>query len=364
MLIYVVGGAVRDTLLNQPVNDIDYVVVGSTPEEMESLGYKQVGADFPVFLCPNGDEYALARTERKNGNGYNGFETNFNPTVTLAEDLLRRDLTINSMAVLLSDWDQFKTTHDVTKVIDPCGGLQDLVNKTLKHTSEHFADDPVRLLRIARFNAKYGFNVTRQTMQLMTTMTTNGEVDHLVPERVWAETAKAIELPNAMEFFWILHRCGALNVIIPGLTKTLVANGKSFRSATLRNCSTAIRMMILFGPMLDASDALTKLRAPSSVIRDVLAFQHAMQLVSNDVTPEAVLGFLKTIKTSELLYDISTAISVVNPSGALIYDRVIQGHNLIRFISFRSLPANHTLEGKQIGVAIDNLRIAVIADLL
>jgi len=212
MEIFLVGGAVRDELLGRPVREHDWVVVGATPEELERLGFRQVGKDFPVFLHPEThEEYALARTERKIAPGYHGFETRFSPDVTLVEDLLRRDLTINAMA----------RAPDGT-LIDPYGGAQDLENRVLRHVSEAFAEDPVRILRLARFAARYaalGFTVAPETQALMRQMTAAGEVDALVAERVWAETAKALTEPCPTAFFAVLRACGALAVIFPELDR-------------------------------------------------------------------------------------------------------------------------------------------------
>ena len=181
MQIYLVGGAVRDELLGLAVHDKDYVVVGSTPDEMESAGYKSVGKDFPVFIHPiTHDEYALARTERKTSKGYKGFVVEVSKDVTLVEDLARRDLTINAMA------------RDANgSLIDPYHGMTDIQTKTLRHVSDAFAEDPVRVLRAARFSAKFDeFTVAPETMQLMKLMVEEGEVDALVAERVWQELAK------------------------------------------------------------------------------------------------------------------------------------------------------------------------------
>ena len=186
MKIYLVGGAVRDKLLGKEPKDLDYVVVGSTPEEMLSLGYKQVGADFPVFLHPEtGDEYALARTERKSGKGYNGFICDFSPEVTLEDDLMRRDLTINSMAMDLESG----------RVIDPFGGQVDLKKKRLQHTERNFSEDPVRVLRLCRFYAELGedWYISRSTIRLCMHMMINGELMNLTAERVWKETFKALQ---------------------------------------------------------------------------------------------------------------------------------------------------------------------------
>jgi tRNA nucleotidyltransferase (CCA-adding enzyme) len=208
MRIYLVGGAVRDRLLGLPVADRDYVVVGATPEEMVAQGFRPVGADFPVFLHPETkEEYALARTERKTGRGYKGFTVYAAPDVTLEDDLRRRDLTINAMA---------ETPEG--ELIDPFGGERDLREGILRHVSPAFAEDPVRILRVARFAARYakwGFRVAHSTMKLMRKMVEAGEVDHLVPERVWAELERALGEDTPSRFFAVLRSCGALARLFP-----------------------------------------------------------------------------------------------------------------------------------------------------
>ena len=182
MQTFLVGGAVRDELLGRPVKDRDWVVVGSTPDEMIDAGFEQVGADFPVFLHPETkEEFALARQEEKTGPGYHGFETRFDPSVTLEDDLVRRDLTINAMA---RDADG--------NLIDPHHGIADLRAGILRHVSDAFAEDPLRVLRVARFAARYNFDVAPETMELMKKLVASGELDHLTPERVWAELEKAV----------------------------------------------------------------------------------------------------------------------------------------------------------------------------
>lgn len=214
--IYLVGGAVRDRLLHRPVDECDYVVVGASPDDMLARGFKQVGKDFPVFLHPDSkDEYALARTERKTAPGYHGFTVHAAPDVTLEQDLERRDLTINALAQT--------ATGDI---IDPYGGLADLDRRLLRHVSPAFAEDPVRILRVARFAARYaglGFAVADDTMALMRDMVRAGEVDALVPERVWQEMAKALgEAPGIARpsrFFEVLRACGALARLLPELDR-------------------------------------------------------------------------------------------------------------------------------------------------
>ena len=207
---YLVGGAVRDRLLNITIKDRDYLVVGSTPAEMKSLGFKQVGADFPVFLHPTShEEYALARTERKTGSGYHGFSVDFSPTVTLEEDLLRRDLTINAIA----------EAQDGT-LFDPFNGVADLTDKKLRHVSLAFREDPVRILRTARFAARFhrlGFTVAPETRKLMAQMVHNGEADHLIAERIWQEWKRALEGADSTVFIQVLRSVDAMAVIAPEL---------------------------------------------------------------------------------------------------------------------------------------------------
>ena len=208
MNIYLVGGAVRDRLLDYPVFERDWLVVGATPEQMLEQGFRPVGKDFPVFLHPQThEEYALARTERKTAHGYKGFAVDANPAVSLDEDLLRRDLTINAMALSEDD-----------ELFDPYGGQQDLQKRLLRHVSPAFTEDPVRILRVARLAARYahlGFTVAEETRQLMQDMVRSGEADHLVAERVWAELYKALREKTPAAFFETLKACGALAVIFP-----------------------------------------------------------------------------------------------------------------------------------------------------
>ena len=208
MEIFEVGGAVRDSLLSLPVRERDWVVVGARPKDLLRLGYKQVGKDFPVFLHPKtGEEYALARTERKVGPGYHGFDFDTSAAVTLVDDLARRDLTINAMA---------RDEHGT--LIDPYGGLNDLKARTLRHVSDAFAEDPLRILRVARFAARFtelGFSIAAPTMELMKRLVATGEAAALKAERVWQETERALAESEPDVYFRILHDCGALKVVFP-----------------------------------------------------------------------------------------------------------------------------------------------------
>ncbi|MDR6348982.1 multifunctional CCA addition/repair protein [Pantoea leporis] len=208
MKTFLVGGAVRDALLRLPVKDRDWVVVGATPDAMLADGYQQVGRDFPVFLHPRSrEEYALARTERKSGNGYTGFVTQFAPDVTLEQDLQRRDLTINAIA-----------QSDSGELIDPYGGQRDLAKRQLRHVSTAFNEDPLRVLRVARFAARFAhlnFRIADETQALMREMAVSGELAHLTAERVWKETEKALLTRNPQVYFQVLRDCGALQVLFP-----------------------------------------------------------------------------------------------------------------------------------------------------
>ncbi|TBW52939.1 multifunctional CCA addition/repair protein [Marinobacter halodurans] len=251
MDIYLVGGAVRDALLGLPVKDRDWVVVGATPEDMIQHGFRQVGADFPVFLHPqSNEEYALARTERKRGHGYHGFAVHSAPDVTLEDDLRRRDLTINAMA----------RAEDGT-VVDPFNGQQDLEKRLLRHVSPAFAEDPLRILRVARFAARFapmGFCIADETRALMCAMVDAGEVEHLVPERVWQEVQRALQEASPTVFFNVLQDCGALAVLMPALAQVMELEPaplalRALQSASELSNSLAVRFAALAGSLDEAS---------------------------------------------------------------------------------------------------------------
>ena len=274
MNIYLVGGAVRDELLGLPVKERDYVVVGATPEEMVAKGFKPVGKDFPVFLHPSThEEYALARTERKSGRGYKGFKVYAAPEVTLEEDLRRRDLTINAMA----------KAEDGT-LIDPFGGQSDLEARVLRHVSEAFAEDPVRILRLARFAARFGFDVAPDTMTLMRRMVECGEADDLVPERVWQEFARGLAEPHPELMFDVLERSGVLGKLFPELKSRPRRYGGSL----------AVRYAHLTWPLDEAEiEALSeRLRAPNEVRELALAAARNKRLLQRQ-DAEALLQLFK-----------------------------------------------------------------------
>jgi tRNA nucleotidyltransferase (CCA-adding enzyme) len=249
---YVVGGAVRDKLLGLAVADRDFVVVGATPEDMARLGFRPVGKDFPVFLHPEThEEYALARTERKSGRGYKGFTVYAAPDVTLEDDLARRDLTINAMAL-----------DEAGRLIDPFGGEKDLREGVLRHVSAAFEEDPVRILRVARFVARFGFRIAPETEALMRRMVELGEADHLVAERVWQEFSRGLMEKHPARMLEVLERCGLTARVMPELKEN---NRGALERAAAAGASSPVRFAVLaWGLEAPAIEALaTRLRAPN-----------------------------------------------------------------------------------------------------
>lgn len=303
MEVYGVGGAVRDEILGLPVADRDYVVVGSTPEEMIRLGFKRVGKDFPVFLHPRTrEEYALARTERKVARGYKGFVVHASPEVTIEQDLARRDLTINAMA------------RDAQGVlVDPFGGERDLRAGILRHVGPAFAEDPVRILRVARFSARYGFSVADETMRLMRQMVTDGEADALVPERVWQEFAKGLMEDDPARMLSVLASSALLEGLLPELAFAFedgvpVNDAARTASAALgyaarSGLSLPVRFALLFPGLRDGDDAArrkvdelaARLRAPNDCRELAVAMLRygntAMR--SEKLTPDSLLELLE-----------------------------------------------------------------------
>jgi tRNA nucleotidyltransferase (CCA-adding enzyme) len=290
MQVYLVGGAVRDELLGLSALERDWVVVGATPEQLQRLGYRPVGRDFPVFLHPQTkEEYALARRERKTGPGYRGFDTDASSDVTLEQDLQRRDLTINAMA-----------RSPDGALIDPYGGRADLAARLLRHVSAAFVEDPVRILRVARFAARFahrGFHIAPETMALMRRMVESGETDALVPERVWQEMERALGEAQPAAFFDTLSECGALRVILPELAWQ-ESDRAALRAATTLSPEVNIRLAALLAataPEL-VSACCERLRIPTDArelallcARLAVAFARALPW-----QPESVLAWLES----------------------------------------------------------------------
>jgi tRNA nucleotidyltransferase (CCA-adding enzyme) len=279
---YVVGGAVRDRLLGVEVNDRDWVVVGATPEQMLQAGFRQVGADFPVFLHPQtNEEYALARTERKSAPGYRGFVVHAAPSVTLEQDLSRRDLTINAMAM----------REDGT-LVDPFGGAADLRAGVLRHVSDAFVEDPVRILRVARFAARYaGFRIAPETLALMRAMVDAGEVDALVAERVWQELARGLMEATPSRMFELLRECGALRVLLPEVDRLW---GVPQPPAHHPEVDTGVHLMMVL-------DAAARLRSPLAVRFACLCHDLGKGTTPRDAWPRHIGHEQRSVKLARAL---------------------------------------------------------------
>lgn len=371
--IFVVGGYVRDTLLDRDPKDLDLVIVGATVDQLMNFGsergfdFQQVGADFPVFLDRTGREWALARTERKVGKGYNGFEVEFDPTVTLLDDLERRDLTVNAMAREVTS--VLGTSGNMVideEIIDPFDGQQDLEDGILRHVSEHFAEDPVRVLRVARFAARYGFSVHPQTLNLIQRIADAGELDHLVPERVWAETSRALMEPMSHLFFQTLEATTALEIIFPDLVDVtdywfMLEGGNDI----VDKCA-----MLAMHVKPGASHRLFKrMKAPSEVTDFTTKFALLVHwLATAELTPDRIMWALKA---SDAFRDkafmpraVDLAVSCVSDfaDSLITLDIALQAASEI---SFNELTEDQqaNLQGREIGDAIDHLRMKAISRL-
>jgi tRNA nucleotidyltransferase (CCA-adding enzyme) len=290
--IYLVGGSVRDSLLHLPVVDHDWVVVGATPEELLALGYQQVGKDFPVFLHPKTkEEYALARTERKSSKGYTGFICDFSKEITLEQDLMRRDLTINAIAM-----------DENGNIIDPYHGVDDIKHKILRHVSPAFREDPLRILRVARFAARFhqlGFTVAPQTLDLMKQMVSAGEVSCLTPERVWKETEKALSTSNPQIYFQVLEQCGALTLLFPLLCLSADILD-ALKKSTLLTDDLTIRFAVLCGllPSKSVVESLcAKIKAPNNYTKiAIMTRQYRGEVErAQALTAEQIVSLLNNI---------------------------------------------------------------------
>ncbi|CAM4017340.1 tRNA nucleotidyltransferase [Pseudoalteromonas byunsanensis] len=319
MQVYLVGGAVRDELLQRPVTERDYVVVGATPEQMLTLGYTQVGKDFPVFLHPKTkEEYALARTERKQGQGYGGFICDFAPTITLEQDLYRRDLTINAIA-----------KDEQGNLIDPYNGQQDIAKRTLRHVSDAFSEDPLRVLRVARFAARYHyleFTIAPETQQLMANMVANKELDTLTKERVWMEIEKSLNDGQIEVFSNILQELGALTVVMPMLTywnneyAKQLANAIQSLDKNQENYKLIQFCLWLSPSSLDALKGIEQqLKVPNKYAQSARDYcQHQSLLSGNQINEQAALTLFNQLdiwrrpERFELLCDVAQADVQIN----------------------------------------------------
>jgi tRNA nucleotidyltransferase (CCA-adding enzyme) len=368
MQIYLVGGAVRDKLLDFPVFDKDWLVVGATVEEMLALNYQQVGQDFPVFIHPKtGEEYALARTERKSGKGYTGFQYHADPSVTLEEDLLRRDLTINAMAM-----------DDDEHIYDPYNGQQDLINKQLRHVSPAFSEDPLRVLRVARFAARYhhlGFSIADETIRLMTTLSTGDELEHLTPERVWKEFERALSEPSPWIFLQVLEQCKGINKVLPELSPCFnhvddAGQGKkpnntmaAFTSVCQKTDSAIVRFACLLSlaPNLKIKTLCERVRTPNLYKELALYFKkHHHQLAQfNQIDANEKLKIilhLDLIRRPQRLPLLLECLNALHSSISLTHLTPIL--DLIAQIQPKQLMAEG-FKGPALGEAINQRRLAI-----
>lgn len=380
--VYLVGGAVRDKLLGCPVSEHDYVVVGASPEHLLAAGFSQVGADFPVFLHPHThEEYALARTERKSGKGYLGFDVYASCDVSLEQDLLRRDLTINAMAIEVCGL--FDNRVVTGEIIDPYGGQTDLKNRTLRHVSDAFVEDPVRVLRLARFASRYapfGFGIANQTCQLVADMKTSGELNHLVAERVWAETKKALNQSHSAIYFDSLDLLGVLDVILPEFAasyhKAKHTNQWQIISTALHNNLDELLikfgiLSVVFANFDDKTadmDAFLRFCQHQKIPKEyqkiglfvldnysiLMDFQHS--------SPKQIFHILKTsgaLKNHQLLM---CAFAVcADLIGA--QNQVNSLHLIHKLQTISADDVDKQLQGKAIGAAIDTLRLDKLSEL-
>ena len=357
MKAYVVGGAVRDQLLGRPAGDRDWVVVGATPEQMTALGYKPVGRDFPVFLHPETrEEHALARTERKSGRGYRGFTVHASPDVTLEEDLRRRDLTINAMA----------RGEDGT-LVDPFGGERDLRAGVLRHVGEAFAEDPVRILRVARFAARFRFRVAEETEALLAQMVASGEADHLVAERVWQELARGLAEAHPVEMLRVLARCGLLPKLLPGVCLDAALDA-ALERAVAAGAPLPRRFAVLAWTLGEsgATALCDALRAPNDVRElAVLAAKHGSRIAQAAAGDAAsLLATLKAVdafRRRERFAEWLAAAAHVDPGpqvreGSARLARALEAASGVDAGAIAATPGDGTVPDR-----IDRARVAAIA---
>lgn len=363
MQIYKVGGAVRDSLLGYPHTETDWVVVGGTPKALLEQGFTQVGKDFPVFLHPTTkEEYALARTERKQGHGYHGFVVHAEPSVTLEEDLARRDLTINAMAM----------TED-GRIIDPYNGQQDLHNRLLRHVSAHFVEDPLRVLRVARFAARYhhlGFSIAPETAALMAQIIAANELSHLATERIWIETERALSERDPAVFFDALKACGALATLAPALC---VTEGIHYlAAASARTHRTECRWAALLADLSanKAEQTCASVKAPNA-FRDlavaICTWRSNIKRVLGDAQQGyALLRALDALRRDEPFYGfVTTLVALTNDTedAQILQSRLTAIREAARAINAQTLMAQG-YSGAALGDAIKQQQIEAIANQL
>lgn len=356
--VYRVGGAVRDAILGWPVYDNDWVVVGATPDDMRKRGFKPVGRDFPVFLHPEtAEEYALARTERKSGHGYAGFEVHASPDVTLEEDLLRRDLTINAIA---------ESTEGA--LTDPFGGRGDIEQRVLRHTSSAFSEDPLRVLRTARFLARYaslGFTIAPETLALMREVSHSGELEHLAAERVWVETEKALGEPSPEVYFTTLKRCDALAIWWPELKEELLKKGLVAMAKTPDAGASAVshwRYAQLVSPLSDEQrEALAqRLKLPNAVSQLARHAALTHKLLDSALSGPNVLFWLERLDSWRKPAQVEEQLALVNVLAPEQVRRLDSAWQSARKVSPQALIAEG-YQGAALGEALRERRGQAVA---
>ncbi|NYS60215.1 polynucleotide adenylyltransferase [Vreelandella salicampi] len=358
--VYRVGGAVRDALLGWPVYDNDWVVVGATPEMMRARGFKPVGRDFPVFLHPDtAEEYALARTERKAGHGYGGFEVHASPDVTLEEDLQRRDLTINAMAEAPNG-----------AIIDPYDGRRDIEARVLRHVSNAFSEDPLRVLRTARFLARYaerGFCIADETQTLMTQVSASGELEHLAAERVWVESEKALGEPVPEAYFQALKACGALDVWFAELAGSAFDAGLAAMAVVPTHGATQphwryARLVSALDD--DQREALAaRLKLPKEVTQLAAHSALTQQFLSDALTPDATLNWLARLDGWRRPEQVETQLALVKVLSPSQEAMLRQAWQQAAAVSPKAL-VDAGYQGAEIGKALDQERLVAIKRVL
>jgi len=360
MEIYLVGGAVRDAMLGFEGADRDWVVVGATPEAMVAQGYQAVGKDFPVFLHPKThEEYALARTERKTAPGYRGFVVHADPSVSLVDDLARRDLTINAMARSASG-----------ELIDPYGGARDLSARVLRHVTEAFREDPVRILRVARFAARFAqFTVAEDTLQLMRDMVLHGEVDALVSERAWQELSRGLMASRPSRMLQVLHDCGALARLLPEMGDGWALHAL-IDTAAMQSAPLEVRWAVLCHRLSEptVSALCERLRVPVPcrdmaqwLVREFAALEHPSSLTAAEVL--ALLHRSDAFRRPERFSEALWALEIVRPQLAT---RALGAQWLAAALSVSTAEVSRAamaegLKGPEIGARIDAARLSALA---
>jgi tRNA nucleotidyltransferase (CCA-adding enzyme) len=353
MEVYLVGGAVRDRLLELPVSERDYVVVGSTPEAMLELGYRQVGRDFPVFLHPEtGAEYALARTERKTGPGHTGFEVHAGPEVTLEDDLVRRDLTINAIA-----------ESPTGELIDPWGGQADLEARCLRHVSAAFSEDPLRVFRVARFAARFarfGFAVAPETLSLMRQMAATGDLEELAAQRVFIEMEKALTTDAPGRFFEVLDSVGALGFWFEGLTGRALAQWLELVDRVSVALTEAAERYATIGWVLDRFG--DRLAAPNAAqqLLDGVADPGRRLPGWKSAAPADVLAWIKSLDGLRQPARLAQVLNIVECCARFDLDELARAVDGLKSIDVQAL-RRRGLEGGELGAALDVARCAEIA---